>query len=325
MNSLHHTTLTNYHDQNKHIYRPPNAKDAISFSCTRFLKDAEWFCHILDAPFSASTTTAVLKAYQTHFHNAPVGWRVTSKDSALNYRFFQAISTNVVDTAIEAGFIKHSPLTDLVQAWSSLFDGEVQQWCDFDTSKGLMKAWLFLGQTRHMEDVIDVDFVPQRIRRHLGTFRDHGLDRVRTIAVDWHSRTINIYWRVPGPLSQWQAKELLGIAGCQSLEEDDVAVISKLSRAKDGSFAFALTLAFETGEIERAAFYATKLSRENLPVLDVRLAKFIQHAPDYDPQEWITVGWGFVKGGKRYMKAEKSYCGDFMGVVRDMMTKDPNI
>lgn len=325
MNAVQHPTLTKCHDQNNHSCRPSNTKDAINFSFVRFLEDVERFCRILDAPFSASTTTAVLRAYHTHFHNAPVGWRVTSKDSALNYRFFQAASTDVVATAIEAGFIQHSPLTDLVQAWSSLFDGEVQQWCDFDTSKGLMKSWLFLGQTRRMEDVIDLDFVPHRIRRHLGTFKDHELDRVRTIAVDWHSHTINIYWRVPGPLSKGQADELLRVADCQPLEEDDVEVISKLSRANDGSFAFALTLAFGTGEIERAAFYATKLPREDLPALDDRLAKFIQHAPDYDPHEWITIGWGFVKDGKKYMKAEKSYCGDFMGVVRDMMIKDPNI
>lgn len=299
--------------------------DPTVFSPSRFLKDAEEFCKMLDAPFSSSKSCAVLKAYSNHFSNAPVGWRATSKDSALNYRFFQGRSTDVVEIAIQAGFIRRSFLSDLVQAWSMLFNGEVQQWCDFDTSKGLVKTWLFLGHTRAMGDVLDLDFVPNSIRRHLATFRAHGLNRVRTVAVDWSSTTVNVYWRVPGPLSISQAHGLLALAGCKPPDDGEIKEIAGLSGAKDGSFAFALTVSIESGELERAAIYATKLLREQLPSVNSRLETFLNHAPDYDSEEWITVGWGFAKDGRRYMKAEKSYCGNFMTKVKAMMTQDPNI
>ncbi|KAL0934962.1 uncharacterized protein CTRU02_209553 [Colletotrichum truncatum] len=299
--------------------------DPTVFSFPRFLKEVEKLCQILNAPFSTSTTEAVLRAYSTHFNNAPVGWRVTSKDSALNYRFFQGRSTDTVTIAIQAGFIKPSPITDLVQSWTTLFNDEIQHWCDFDTSKGLVKSWLFLGRTRQMEEVLDVEFVPESIRQHMQKFKEHELNRVRTVAVDWHSKTVNLYWRVPGPLSKTQADNLLGLAGCQPLEEAEVVEIGRFSSAKDGSFAFAVTISLESGEIGRAAFYATKLLRGNLPAISERLETFLEHAPDYDPEEWITIGWGFIKGGGKYMKAEKSYCGKFMEKVKNMMIQDPNI
>lgn len=300
--------------------------DPTIFSAPRFLKDVEEFCKILNTPFSASTTQAVLRAYDIHFNNAPVGWRATSKDSSLNYRFFQGRSSDTVDIAIRAGFIKPSPMVDLVRSWTKLFNGEVQQWCDFDTSTGLAKSWLFLGQTRQMDDVLNLDFVPDSIRRHTEKFKQHGLDRVRTVAVDWHSETINIYWRAPGPISKTQADGLLGLAGCGPLDQAEVDEICRCASAKDGSFAFAVTVGFQSGEIGRAAIYATKLPRRNLPEIgNKRLETFLDRAPDYDPEEWITIGWGFVKGGKKYMKAEKSYCGKFMEKVKNMMIQDPNL
>ncbi|KAK1974762.1 prenyltransferase-like protein [Colletotrichum cereale] len=306
-------------------YTTATAVDPTIFTSSRFLKDVESFCSILNAPFSSSTTQAVLRAYSTCINTGALGWRVTTKDSTLNYRLFQNKSADTIAIAIKANFIKPSPLTDLVQSWTMCFDGEVQQWCDFDTLKGLVKTWVFLGQTRNMEDVLDVHFVPNSIRRHAGEFRRCGLDRVRTLAVDWHSKTVNIYWRVPGPLTQTQADVLLGLAGCQPMGQAEVEEISRFSSAKDGSFAFAVTLGFESGEIERAGFYATKLSRGNLPGISDRLKIFLEKAPDYDPEEWITIAWGFGKDGRKYMKAEKSYCGRFVGKVKDMMTQDPNI
>ncbi|KAF6790307.1 hypothetical protein CSOJ01_14615 [Colletotrichum sojae] len=325
MDLITHTKLSASYSSRKVNSNEPNTLDPTVFSSSRFLNDIEEFCKILDVPFSAPTTRAVLGAYNSHFSNAPVGWRVTSKDSALNYRFFSGKITDVIEVAIQAGFIERSYLSDLAQAWSMLFNGQVQQWCDFDASKGLMKTWLFLGQTRAMEDVLDIDFVPNSIRRHLATFRAHTLTRVRTVAVDWSSGTVNIYWRVPGPLSKSQADGLLDLAGCEPLDDSEVKEIGMLSSAKDGSFAFALTISIESGEIERAAVYATKLPREQLPSIDASLEIFLNYAPDYDPEEWITIGWGFGKGGRRYMKAEKSYCGKFLAKVKAMMTQDPNI
>lgn len=325
MDIMNHTTLSGPRFMKDTDYNVKPTVDLTAFSYPRFLKDVEELCKILDAPFSASATKAVLRAYDTHLNNAILGWRATSKDSALNYRFFQDRSIDTIALAIQAELIKPGPLTDLAQSWTKLFNGEVQQSCDFDTSTGLVKSWLFLGQTRSMEEVLDVEFVPSSIRHQVEKFRVQGLSRVRTLAIDWNSKTVNIYWRVPGPLSKKQADGLLSLAGCQPLDEAEVDEISRFSSAKDGSFSFAVTLAFESGEIGRAGFYATKLSRQKLPAMSDRLRMFLDCAPDYDPEEWITIGWGYGKGGKKYMKAEKSYCGNFMDKVKKMMIQDPNI
>jgi 4-hydroxyphenylpyruvate 3-dimethylallyltransferase len=299
--------------------------DPSAFSAPRFQEDIERFCNILNAPFSASATEVVLKAYASAFNDSPVGWRVTSKDSILNYRIFQMRSIDTISIAIEAGLLKPSPMTDLVQAWTVAVKGS-QQFCDFSASTGLAKTWLFLGHTRQMDDVLDLGFVPNSIRHHLPDFKKHGLDKVRTLAVDWRSGTVNIYWRAPGPVDKKQADRLLAMAGCEPIDEAEVKEIARCSSAKDGSFAFAVTLSLETGELGRTAFYAPKLPRKDLPVIsDERVKAFLDHAPDYDWEEWITIAWGFGKGGKKYMKAERSYCGNLMDKVKEMMVTDPNI
>jgi 4-hydroxyphenylpyruvate 3-dimethylallyltransferase len=299
--------------------------DPSAFSASRFREDIERFCKILNAPFSASATEAVLKVYGSLFNDSSVGWRVTSKDSTLNYRIFQMRPVDTIAIAIEAGYIKPSPLTDLVQAWTMAVNG-AQQSCDFSASTGFAKTWLFLGHTRQIDDVLDLEFVPNSIRRHLPEFKKHGLDRVRTLAVDWHSGTVNIYWRAPGPVDKKQADGLLAMAGCEPIDEAEVEEIARFSSAKDGSYPFAVTLNFETGDLGRAGFYATKLPRGDLPVIsDERVQTFLDHAPDYDREEWITIAWGFGKGGKKYMKSEKSYCGNLMEKVKEMMVTDPNI
>ncbi|KAG4429004.1 hypothetical protein IFR05_015514 [Cadophora sp. M221] len=234
-------------------------------------------------------------------------------------------SVDTITIAVKANYIKPSPLTELMQAWTTAING-AQQFCDFSASTGLAKTWLFLGHTRQIDDVLDLDFVPNSIRRHLPEFKKHGLDRVRTLAVDWESGTVNIYWRAPGPVNKKQADELLAMAGCEPIDEEEVREIARCSSAKDGSSAFAVTLSFETGDLRRAAFYAPKLPREDLPVIsDERMKLFLDHTPDYDQEEWITIAWGFGKGGKKYMKAERSYCGNLMDKVKEMMVTDPNI
>ncbi|KAH9211457.1 prenyltransferase-like protein, partial [Leptodontidium sp. 2 PMI_412] len=278
----------------------------------------------LNAPFSASATEEVLKTYGRLFNDSPVGWRVTSKDSILNYRSFQMKSVDTITIAIKANHIKPSPLTDLMQAWTMAING-AQQVCDFSASTGLEKIWLFLGHTRQIGDVLDLDFVPNSIRRHLPEFKKHGLDRIRTLAVDWRSGTVNIYWRAPGPLDKKQADGLLAMAGCDPIDEAEVKEIARYSSAKDGSFAFAVTLSLETGDIGRSGFYATKLLREDLPVIsDERVRFFLDHAPDYDREELITIAWGFGKGGKKYMKAEVCVVHKVISMFRLLTSPDNN-
>jgi 4-hydroxyphenylpyruvate 3-dimethylallyltransferase len=82
-------------------------------------------------------------------------------------------------------------------------------------------------------------------------------------------------------------------------------------------FTFAVTLDYDTGDIKRVGFYALKLEPGMYPKIDTRLATFFKEAPSYDEETMEAIAWSFGKGGSRYVKAERSYCGQLVPLMRE--------
>jgi 4-hydroxyphenylpyruvate 3-dimethylallyltransferase len=95
--------------------------------------------------------------------------------------------------------------------------------------------------------------------------------------------------------------------------------------APDGH-TFSVTLRIATGEVERVGFYALRLPAGRFPHIGDRLAAFFRGAPSYDQEEMNAIAWSFGEGGSRYLKAERSYCGRLVALMREWsspMTTDP--
>ena len=189
-----------------------------------------------------------------------------------------------------------------------------EQSCDFDAEQGLVKAWAYMGALRPLDDILDVENVPDAIRQHRKTFHGLGLEEIRHIGIDFHGGTVNLYFRVQGPISEAMAKKLVKLAGFSDFSVDDLADMP--SFLSSDAFTFAVTIRVATGDIQRVAFYALGLPPNKFPDVGERLMKYLKTAPSYDDEDFIAVAWSFGKGSEKYIKIEKSYCGGVIPLLR---------
>ena len=266
-------------------------------------------------------TKSVISAYDRNFHEGAVLWRATNRPGdALNYRFYERRPVKVLSIAEEAGLLNSSnELTLLLNSWAAPWGEDLskipEQSCDFDAGQGLAKAWVYMGALRPLDDILSVPKVPMSITKHRSIFHSLGLEEVRHVAVDFHSGTVNFYFRAKGPLTESLAQKLVGLAGFCPFSKDDLADMPAFMSPE--YFTFAVTMKIITGEIKRVAFYALGLPPNTFPDVGDRLMKFFEEAPSYDDEDFTAVAWSFGVGGEKYIKAEKSYCGGVIPLLRE--------
>ncbi|MFJ6379480.1 aromatic prenyltransferase [Kitasatospora sp. NPDC092039] len=289
---------------------------AVDFSTSRFLRDVEATADLLGIEHSLPTTRRVLDAYEESFHRGAVLWRTDDRPGgALNYRFYDRVPIDSVDIAVRAGLLgPHRPTAALISAWSSLYDGSTEL-CDFDAVRGLVKTWVYLGGIRPVAEVLDAPGVPDTIRRHHDRFRELGLTSVRHVAVDYQHDTANLYFRTREGLAPAGLERLLALSGGgvpDAATFQDMAAFT----APDGH-TFSVTLRLGSGGIERVGVYALRLPAGRFPRVNERLAAFFRGAPSHDEEEMNAVAWSFGAGGSHYAKAERSYCGRLVELMRE--------
>lgn len=295
-----------------------------AFDSARFLDDYRKTAAALGAPYSESIVQETLNSFDGCFDEGMVIWRSTSRpNDKLNYRFYLRRRVDTVALAAKAGFItEDSPMARVARSWSDLFDREPVQWCDMDPEEGIAKTWIFLKGFRSIDPILDVPEMPESIRAHRATFHSLGLKLVHFVAVDHHSNTMNLYFTVPGPITEAQAAAYTGLAGCKpptAAEFDDLHTYLPKDR-----FVFATTLDYKTGKIKRVAFYAINIPEGDLPATaNDRLRKFFAEAPTYDKRQTRNVAWSYGNGDKKYMKGEASYTGELYDMVQNNRAAPP--
>jgi 4-hydroxyphenylpyruvate 3-dimethylallyltransferase len=297
---------------------PAQIAIATPFSQSRLLSDLETACKALNTPYSESTTVTILKTFATSFSRGAVLFRTTDQaNGPLNYRVYERESIDMVSLSINAGLLSHdSILGKLVQTWSSLYGTESHQLADFDSARGLVKFWVFLGGIQPLGEILSVPGVPECIRHSQTMFESLNLNGVRHTAVDLEKASINLYFRTRPNLSRRDMDEYISLAGANPMPDPLFEEINAHFPKSGGTFA--VTLDFNTGHISRVAFYALRLEEYNLPPSAVsgRIKTFFEVCPSYEVDEMKALAWSFGEGTKRYVKAEHSYTGDLVGLIR---------
>ena len=293
-----------------------------TFSPDQFLADIRTTTKALGVPYSEDTTRNILEAYATSFKEGAVLWRYTDrKGDPFNYRVYERRLVDMVAVAEESGLIApNSALTTLVRIWCSLYDGPgtPEQSCDFDAEAGLVKTWVYLKGIRPLDDVLNAPGVPEQLRMHQATFHSLGLDFVRFVAVDYQKNTVNIYFRTRSPISAEQAASLTALAGGYPPSEKQCSELEKYLNPK--GFTISVTVALASGAISRVAFYALKLPIGAFPEINDQLTDFFATAPSRDTEEMNGIAWSFGQGDQTYVKAERSYTGGLVSLLRDWNT-----
>lgn len=291
-----------------------------SFSERRFLHDISNASTALGVPYSENQTKRVLSVFGESFHRGCVLWRTTDQPNGeLNYRVYERRSIDMVALATNAGLIsKHDVLLSLVQSWSSLYGEQSQQLADFDASRGLVKFWVFLGAMRPLVEVLGVAELPACITQHRDMFENMRLTHVRHVAVDLEKRSINLYFRTTQQFTREGVDKHISLAGASPISDTLFGEIRQQFPRSGGTFA--VTIDFLTGTISRVAFYALRLSPENMPCINERIRHFFQVCPSYDVQEMMALAWSFGKGSQTYVKAEHSHSGELVELLKEWNT-----
>lgn len=285
-----------------------------TFSDVQFLADASKLATALDAPYREESIRTVTEVFAEHFSSGAVLWKTTDRPGdRLYYRFFAREDTNTVETALRAGLLRPSAMTELVAQWKERLPEMVES-CDFDCLDGMAKTWTWLGGMRPAEVVFDIPAL-KTLRTHLPELHRAGLGHVRFAAVDYRSSTVNIYFRGRGPLTHERAAEVLAAIG---IGAPDHVSADHMRTVMPTDFCLAVTFAVDSGLAQRACFYSLGIPDELLPPLPQRIATFFDNAACTDAEPIRALGWSFGAPGKAaYIKAEHAYCGDMAGRLRD--------
>jgi 4-hydroxyphenylpyruvate 3-dimethylallyltransferase len=298
-------------------WRVPVQNRSYQFAPARFLQDVEVTAGAIGAPYSRPITQAVLDAYAENFRESAVLWRTTDRPGgALNYRFYERRPTDTLGVAIEAGLLAAgNELIPLISSWRSLYGATPTELCDFDAGLGFAKTWLYLGGMRPVDDVLGAPGVPESIRGHGPTFHALGLVRVRHVAVDYQHNSVNIYFRAPGPITLDQCQRFVSLADGEMPDHDTFGEMKRF--AAPAGCTFSVTMTVGDGRIQRVGFYALKLPQGEFPTIGERLSTFFKVAPSRDEEEMNAVAWSFGSGGGTYVKAERSYCGRLVALMKE--------
>ncbi|KAI0201403.1 prenyltransferase-like protein [Astrocystis sublimbata] len=288
------------------------------FSSGRFIADYKKTADHLGAPYSEEVVQGTLTNFPGLFDQGSVSWRATSRDNdQLNYRFYIPVNVDTISMAAKAGYIDPTkPMARLAKSWSSLFNGEPAEWCDFDSDKGLAKTWILLKGLRSVDHLLDADEVSESVRAHRETFHKLGLKYCHFVAVDHHSNSLNLYFTVPGPITEAQATAYTALAGAEPPTAEEFADMREY--VPEHRFAFAVTMEGATGKIKRVSIYALNIPEGPLPkTANDRLRQFFAEAPCYDSRQARTIGWSYGNGNSKYMKGEASYTGELGNFIRN--------
>jgi hypothetical protein len=202
----------------------------------------------------------------------------------------------------------------MITSWSSLGQGDSQQWCDFDPRKGLAKTWVYFSHVQPIDEILSLSEMPASVREHAPVLHSLGLEEVIFTAVDYEGRTMNFYFLVPGLLAADQAARYTNLAGCVPPTEQE---LQDMKVSMGPMFVFAVTVEYETGRITRVAFYALDIPK--LPPVNERLVKFFSKAPSYDQQRSMVIAWSYGLGNSKYMKGESSYVGEMSSRINEVV------
>lgn len=227
----------------------------------------------LDVPCDRERLWPILRAYEPGFTGAAVALRTTTRGGGLSVRFFGptfdpdpyllALDRNFTATADHPVDRLHQEIQD---RGSVLFRG-----VDVGVTSGFAKIWsIYSGDgSKSVAEMSRTPAMPSSVGGNLDYFARHGLDTITGIAVDYRSRSVNVYFPFTGPRDPEPMIEDLGLR----VPGDDVLDLCRQA------FSVYFTFTWDSPDIERVCFPVRAPEPHLVPThLDPLLARFVKGA-----------------------------------------------
>jgi hypothetical protein len=172
---------------------------------------------------------------------------------------------------------------------------------DFGVVGGFRKIWVYFpaGEFQRLAGLVDLPSMPRSLAENVGVFARHDLDdRVDVVGIDYHDRTVNLYF--PGPPDPETARSLHRDIGLPEPSEQMLKFCA-------AAFGFYTTLSWDSPSIERISFGAKSQDPLALPVrLGPKIEHFVKSVP-YGVDDPKLVYAAMTSTGAEYYKLQSYY------------------
>jgi hypothetical protein len=277
---------------------------------------------IVGAPVDVERLSQCLDTFARFFsplaEDTAVAYRIVThkKDVSMRYINFSE-PHNPYEMAVNSGLIKPEGhpiegLIDQLRPHINLFG----YGSDIAVSHGFEKVWPFFGMTP-VETIANLPAMPASVRQHLDYFARHKMDQVSLLAIDYHNKSVNLYFMMRGPDGTFKP-------GGTYTRDEWVAMFSELGFGRPTeadldifmqAFTVYPTFTWDSGEIKRLCVCMPGGKAEHIPyTMHPMTEKFVKEAPLKAVPTAYTYCPTYGRD-LRYLKMEIDYSGRYMPTI----------
>lgn len=248
----------------------------------------------------------VLSAYERFFTGSAVAMRTTSHPVGkrdLDFRYVDTVREyDPYPLAVQQGFLVPDghPIYDLLPALNDRLS-----FCgygiDVSVTHGLRKIWPFMETRTTIEDVCSIAALPDSVRNAMDYYKKYNLGTVSLLALDYVSRTVNLYCFAGGRELFTPEKVTGQIADLGFTVPSEEEILTDATAAS-----IYLTFNWDSPDIVRLS-YVLPVPLEHVPLkLAPVLTRFIEEAPTYAEERRYIYNTAYTHG-EDYTKMELDY------------------
>jgi hypothetical protein len=200
---------------------------------------------------------------------------------------------------------------------------ETQDWifADFEISRGLEKIW-FNTESYKLDLIVNAtrDYLPPAIEKWVPRFKDLGLENVAFLALDFHQKSVNVYFPVSRQLySRKWCESIFEKAGWnKNLLHDET--VEYLDASVDQ---LTIGFTFSLDKLERFCFYDIAIGRETVPRdLHPNLVDFYKRYNTFSSVPQAVLGRSYSSSPTGYyQKLDVNVLGDFVKFFGDAIVR----
>lgn len=264
---------------------------------------------LLDVACSPGRVWPVLTAYADALPQAVIAFRVATDarhEGELDCRFTVPKEVDPYARALSTGLTTQTghPIGALLP--------DIQKQCpidsygvDFGVVGGFRKIWVYFPEDgfQSLSRLVGLPSMPRSLAENLGFFARHGLDdRVDVIGIDYHSRTLNLYFtRFPDELRA--PRTVLSMHRETGMPDPSAQMLRFCEKA----FGVYTTLNWDSSKIERISFGVKTRDPLSLPArLGPKIEHFVKSIP-YGADDPKMVYAAMTSTGEEYYKLQSYY------------------
>lgn len=263
--------------------------------------DVRKSAELLNLPI-AEVVWDIIDEFQQEFLENPVGFRITTKDDALNVRYQTLKAGYTYGRALKHNFITrkehpvHDVMTELYQKYPD--NGFL---IDLGVTHGLEKIWGYFPEPMSIEQVAALESAPAAIAKNLELLKKYDLNWVGVIGVDYVSDSINIYFmRGSFPNSPEIAQKFVEEAGFPTPPAEDAPF-------NGDCFVLYLTFTWDSDQIERISYARAGTADEIPGHWDAPIHDFAAAVPLRGDMRTFTFNTCYRREAEPYYKLEADY------------------